>query len=953
MTVKVEISQLNVVLQFLRDGLIISPDSWAALNSTREQDALDALRRLEARHQALLDEGGAIVEHDGIAELSPAQAAALGLPSAVDAVLSISQRGSLRALEIEYNWTRRDGRRLGNPIQCGAFLTIGTKQYRIPSPLFEIVRTIEAVHNAALDSDERLNLFNQLKLLLPSNPTKDLTASGMLLTMRFSYGEAFSLDATGTGSDLSLLPVLHRQPSEDEPDEERSEIPLLLPEHYQKVFAEQKFSASKNVQPIYALGEGTYVALSRPLRSALQVVREMQDQPPAMRREFLKNPRPWLKEKLGSEFDETVVESIFKESAAYSDRVIGLGLWQPRVLPWVKKPSSDWFGPQEYGIDVGGIRVPIKAGELPEVGKRIDDAIKNGVTAIRVPEPDGTMVPATPETREAIASLVLEIPAKPDAPFKPADPDKPASNVLIIEPNETAVGYSRNYVTRTPALEDVLPSCLVTELKPHQVQGLEWLRMAWNAGRPGVLLADDMGLGKTLQTLAFLAALRDSKQKSGKSNGPFLVVAPVGLLSNWKEEHDRHLSGDGLGQLCEAYGAGLARLRLAVDTDGLRRLNLNIIRSSDWVLTTYETLRDNQDDFARIKFAVAIFDETQRVKTPGARVTDAAKGIHAEFTIALTGTPVENRLSDLWCIIDLVQPAYLGDLKTFSAKYENNPTEAALKSLKDELEKSTPHTPRLMMRRMKKDRLEGLEEKTEHSVRVDMPTVQAAAYQEVLSAARHSQSKGDKLKAIHALRLISLHPSPDEQLEDEAFISASARLTACCNILDAIAAKGEKALIFIEFLKFQAKLTGLFQRRYKLTRAPMIISGEVAGPKRQESVRAFQNAASGFDVMILSPRAAGVGLTLTAANHVIHLTRWWNPAVEDQCTDRAHRIGQVRPVTVHLPIAVYPADADRSFDINLDALLARKRKLAADILAAPAPTSDDEDNLFNDIIGAG
>ena len=127
----------------------------------------------------------------------------------------------------------------------------------------------------------------------------------------------------------------------------------------------------------------------------------------------------------------------------------------------------------------------------------------------------------------------------------------------------------------------------------------------------------------------------------------------------------------------------------------------------------------------------------------------------------------------------------------------------------------------------------------------------------------------------------------------------------------------------------------------------MIISGEVAGPK------AFQNAGSGFDVMILSPRAAGVGLTLTAANHVIHLTRWWNPAVEDQCTDRAHRIGQVRPVTVHLPIAVYAADANRSFDINLDALLARKRKLAADILAAPAPTSDDEDNLFNDIIGAG
>ena len=196
---------------------------------------------------------------------------------------------------------------------------------------------------------------------------------------------------------------------------------------------------------------------------------------------------------------------------------------------------------------------------------------------------------------------------------------------------------------------------MLTALKTHQLAGLAWLQDAWRQGRPGVLLADDMGLGKTLQALAFLAWLREGMAISVVSPAPVLIVAPTGLLENWREEHDRHLAKPGLGRLLRAYGKDLAQHRI-VSADGQPGLAPDALRSAEWVLTTYETLRDYDKDFWRVRFAAVVFDEVQKIKTPGIRLTDAAKSINATFTIALTGTPVENRLADLWCIVDTVHP---------------------------------------------------------------------------------------------------------------------------------------------------------------------------------------------------------------------------------------------------------------------------------------------------------
>ena len=176
------------------------------------------------------------------------------------------------------------------------------------------------------------------------------------------------------------------------------------------------------------------------------------------------------------------------------------------------------------------------------------------------------------------------------------------------------------------------------------------------------------------------------------------------------------------------------------------------------------------------------------------------------------------------------------------------------------------------------------------------------------------------------------------------------RLSATFDILDEIRKKGHKVLIFLESLDMQPVLAGLIQRRYKLPSQPMLISGKVSGAKRQDRVNEFQKARKGFDVIILSPRAGGVGLTLTAANHVIHLSRWWNPAVEDQCTDRVYRIGQNREVHVYYPLAIHPAFSDSSFDVRLHSLLEKKRSLSREMLMPPIDPTDAA-NLYGQTVG--
>ncbi|TIM67122.1 MAG: DEAD/DEAH box helicase [Mesorhizobium sp.] len=492
-----------------------------------------------------------------------------------------------------------------------------------------------------------------------------------------------------------------------------------------------------------------------------------------------------------------------------------------------------------------------------------------------------------------------------------------------------------------------------TKPKPHQQVGFSWLLHAWVAGRPGVLLADDMGLGKTFQALGFLAWIRANRKSQAApltplQRGPILIVAPTALLNNWIAEAEQHLAPDALGERVDAFGPGLKRLKRlrseswspedALDTDALRR--------ADWILTTYETLADNHRAFARVGYSVAVFDEMQKVKDPRTINTHAAKAMNADFVLGLTGTPIENRLEDLWCIMDRVAPGFLGDLKRFSeAHTEEQPDN--LKALKEKLDEPQADGPPMMLRRMKENHIEGLPEKKILSYETDMPGAQAEAYMDAVRAAQAGErSHGAMLKAIHALRGISLHPEgardvdPYDARSAAAWLGQSARLTQAVEILRQVKSAGEKALIFIEDRAVQKAFAGVSATLFDLHAEPTIINGEVPGHRRQDYVKRFQETPKGFDLLVLSPKAAGIGLTITAANHVIHLSRWWNPAVEDQCNDRCYRIGQDKPVTVHLPIAIHPTLGEASFDVTLDRLLTRKRSLSRNMLAPPVSDGD-------------
>ena len=364
-------------------------------------------------------------------------------------------------------------------------------------------------------------------------------------------------------------------------------------------------------------------------------------------------------------------------------------------------------------------------------------------------------------------------------------------------------------------------------------------------------------------------------------------------------------------------------------------------------------MRDYHLSFARQPFSVILYDEAQNLKNPASQITRAAKTLNARLQLALTGTPVENRLQDLWSILDVVHPGLLGSSKDFEARYPAEPE--ALKTLHARLIQSQNGLPPVLLRRLKEECLSTLPKKHVRTIPLAMPPSQAAAYDRVVSralAVKGTGQRGRMLEILQQLRGVSLHPvAPDEGGGAPGYLQESARLETLFAILDEIAAKREKALIFCENLAMQALLAVEIRSRYKVPHSVSRIHGGVTGDARHAAVELFQARGDGFDAMILSPKAGGVGLTLTAANHVIHLSRWWNPAVEDQATDRVYRIGQTREVTVYLPQAVHPDPqiAPTSFDLKLHALMERKRTLSRGLLA-PSDDETDADALFNSIV---
>lgn len=925
-----------------------------------------ALADSETGVTALSDE--LLIDNATVASLSEVQALGLGFPPSIRFALQVSTKNLITDHDfgVMGHWIDEANRPL-RVDRKGALLFIQGGEYRLPEPLFSLLCAIEAFASEDTSNpDLRMGRLAHLQSLLPKETQEQLSVDKYFLSFRVMHASAFSLSLRIDRGSFDFDPILFGRRVIDRRSEDKndagivSEAEGLLTEHQQSIFSNERFRSSETVKSSYLIERGVYLHLDSSLRSAMAVVRRMQRADPETRKRFVQSPQLYLKEALASELAEDEVEQLFIETEQYSARVIGIGLWAPPVLPWIKKEPNDWL-PEKFGLQVGGQYVVLKQDEIEPLREQIKQARSRGEDFVEFGL-ENVKIPATPDAEYSLSQLLGAVAPASNSTIK-NDSDEPSAtvsgqkSVLIVEENFDKLGFARR-ITPRGQVQISLPAAVRPSLMKHQQRGLTWMQQAWSGGYPGVLLADDMGLGKTLQALGFLMWLRESRSPNrlaGSPKGPIIIVAPTGLLANWEKEHANHLHTPGLGELCRAYGRHLKLLKMtssrAID-HGAPSLDHRRIQEADWVLTTFETLRDHHLSFASIRFSCAVFDEMQKVKSPSSLLTRAAKTLNADFTVGLTGTPIENQLADLWCIMDIISPGCLGDLKEFSSKYSPD-DEEALKQLHEMLLSSAEiDKPAPMLRRMKSDELDGLPEKTIHIRKRQMPAKQAKIYAEIVSRAKDPQS-GPMLETLHLLRGVSLHPiwPPAGEIKDQkAFIEQSARLTETFLILDEIASRREKALIFLESLDLQEHLALMIKARYDLKQRPMQINGEVSGEKRQALVDRFQAQHGSFDVMILSPRAGGVGLTLTSANHVIHLSRWWNPAVEDQCTDRVYRIGQDKTVHIYYPMAVHPLYGDSSFDALLNTLLIRKRNLSRRMLVPPVNARKDQD-WFSDNLG--
>ena len=444
------------------------------------------------------------------------------------------------------------------------------------------------------------------------------------------------------------------------------------------------------------------------------------------------------------------------------------------------------------------------------------------------------------------------------------------------------------------------PATLNGDLRPYQERGYGWLYA--NAVRGlGSCLADDMGLGKTIQAIALVLKLK--KGKDGKR--PALVVCPTTVVGNWQKEVERFAPS----------------LRVSVYHGAERRL---ATKDKDVVITTYGVLWRDLEKFRARTWGALIVDEAQNIKNPRTDKAKAVKAVKADFRVALSGTPVENHLGELWSIFDFLNPGYLGSLESFHRNYA-----APIEKYRDAecIDRLRRVTGPLIMRRLKSDKriISDLPDKNTAEEYCYLTGEQAALYQRAVEDTMHviecsegMKRRGLILKLITSLKQVCDHPVLFvKKGRVEARLSGKAARVV--SLLEKTIAAGEKTLVFTQYVEMGELLLRMFGK--ELGERALFLHGGVPRKKRDGMVREFQEGGD-HAVMVVSLRAGGTGLNLTAASSVIHYDLWWNPAVEEQATDRAYRIGQSRDVYVHRLITL------NTFEERIDEMMRDKRELA-------------------------
>ena len=471
---------------------------------------------------------------------------------------------------------------------------------------------------------------------------------------------------------------------------------------------------------------------------------------------------------------------------------------------------------------------------------------------------------------------------------------------------------------RQPGLLDAVApdGALNARLRPYQREGLSWLYCLTSMGL-GACLADDMGLGKTIQVLALLLCRKAAAEANGR--GAALLVVPASLLGNWRAEAERFAPSLELLFLHPSETPRNELVEIASDPDGrLTRVDL--------VVTTYALL-SRQDFLAEVDWSLVILDEAQAIKTPSTRQTRAAKKLPASARIALTGTPIENRLGDLWSLMDFLNPGLLGSAKRFKQFVKQ--LDARETNRYEPLRRLVgPY----ILRRLKTDRsiIADLPEKTETNCYCGLSKAQLKLYQQAVGVLRETLDdavgmarRGAVLQAMMRFKQICNHPSHFSG-DGEYAPADSGKFRRLGMLCEELASRQEKVLVFTQFREITDPLAELLAGVFG--RGGLVLHGGTGVARRKGLVERFQ-AEDGPPFFILSLKAGGTGLNLTSASHVVHFDRWWNPAVESQATDRAFRIGQDKNVQVHKFVT------SGTVEERIDEMLTDKKQMAEEILS--------------------
>jgi SNF2 family DNA or RNA helicase len=693
-------------------------------------------------------------------------------------------------------------------------------------------------------------------------------------------------------------------------------------------------------------------------------------------KDFLKNPTAFI--------DASLVDL----DLGFSARVKGATHFRHAYFGETDESGIDWFGKKFAPTEVlppGKLdKVITEKSHIDEFREELEKATKTSAQEVEYKEKVFDV-----SDIEQVKTVLNEIEDKlskgrvdeQDHEYLKDESDTDETTVVDILLNDDDLETPSDLLERK--IEDVLVAEEVLDWSnysrtpfPHQVLGTRWIHglATENKGLGGGLLSDDMGLGKTFMALASIDHLYKNYRLRKKTEKPCLVVAPLSLLQNWADEVEHTfknspfrdiiiLQSDGQLSDFKIGGAETKNQELSEDQEAEIRYSLKVGKSfanerldlpKRLVLTTYQTLRDYQFSLCSIDWGMVVFDEAQNIKNPNALQTRAAKGLKADFRLIATGTPVENSLADFWCLMDTACPGYLDTYQAFRDTYIT----PILRAAGDEIENVRASVGRklrervgaLMLRRVKEDNLKGLPNKTVYVGMKDQdwtysPVLhstlekgQLESYDSVLEDAANSEVN-IALATLQRLRDVSLHPrlvyggglnTPNNSVELTNLLKESGKFDSLLSLLNKIKASKEKCIIFVVNKKLQSFLSLALAKTYSLPPISIIngdakaVAKRASSPTRKSMIKAFEEL-EGFNIIIMSPVAAGVGLNVVGANNVIHLERHWNPAKEAQATDRVYRIGQEKNVNVFIPLIHHPKF--QSFDINLHQLLTRKSLL--------------------------